>query len=176
MSKQKLDLLKLDKVPTWITQDNIEKMKSNDFQQIVRFFVINTPDKITSARGIEIAEYGYDDEEELFNELIGNIPCQKKNQSIEKTDLTEVNMLNFPPTDMKESMCFAVSNNKPVTSLFIKIRDSLAHGRFNIGGSPKMPYLVMEDINKSDNCSARIILKIKTLKSWIKKLEGGNHE
>ncbi len=176
MSKQKLDLLKLDKVPTWITQDNIEKMKSDDFQQIVRFFVINTPDKITSARGIEIVEYGYDDEEKLFKELIGNIPCQRKNQSIERSDLKAVNMLEFPPTDMNESMCFAVSNSKPVTSLFIKIRDSLAHGRFNIGGSPKMPFLVMEDINKHENCSARIILKVKTLKSWIMKLEGVKHE
>lgn len=95
-----------------------------------------------------------------------------KKQTIEVEDLESVGLSLFPPTVMDERVCFAVSNNKPVTSLFIKIRDSLAHGRFNFGGSKKMPYLIMEDINSRNNCSARMVLKFATMKRWIDKLEG----
>ena len=172
MSGKKLDQLKLTKTPTWINQDNIEKLKSADFQRFVRFFVINTPDKITSARGKEVSEYGYTDEEVLLEELLDGIPCVAKKSNIEKKDLTDSALINFPPSVLDERVCFAVSNNKPVTSLFIKIRDSLAHGRFNFGGSIKISYLIMEDINTNLNCSARLILKFTTLRQWIDKLEG----
>lgn len=66
MSGRKQNQLKLDLHPSWINQDFIEKLKSSDFQLIVRYFVINTPDKGTSARGVEIAEYGIADENDLF--------------------------------------------------------------------------------------------------------------
>jgi len=170
MPNKKLDLLQLDNPPKWITQENIDYLKKPDFQMIVRFFVISTPDKETCARGKEISEYGYE-EDKLFDDLIGEIPYLKKG-NLEISDLKSIELFDFPPSVPEEKICFTTNTDKPVTSLFIHIRNSLAHGRFNFGGSKKMPYLIMEDMNKPGNCNARMILKFATLKSWIKKMEG----
>lgn len=172
MSGKKQNQLRLTKTPTWIIQDNIEFLKKPDFQLIVRFFVINTPDKSTSARGKEISEYGITNEGVFFEELMDGIVYVTKAATIEIPDLTKAGLLDFPPKVLDERVCFAVSKDKAVTSLFIKIRDSLAHGRFNFGGSKKVPYLIMEDINTSLNCSARLVLKFATMKHWIEKIEG----
>ena len=171
MSRKKLDLLKLDKIPTWITNENIDYLVKPDFQRIARFFIINTPDKSISARGREIKDYGIDDEATLFKKIIGRIPYKMVLTTLEKSDLAEEELLYFPPSFPEERICYAYNNNKQVTSLFIKIRNALAHGRFNIFLKGKIPYLIMEDINSNDNCSARIILKFATLKHWIDILE-----
>ncbi len=169
--KEKQESLQLNKTPDWVNQDNIEFLNKQDFLLIVRFFVINTPDKKTSARAKIIIDYGIENESVLFDELIGDIPVKLSNRIISKNDLEEVNLSIFPPADLSERLCVAINKDKPVTSVFIKIRDSLAHGRFNFGGSRKNPILIMEDINTKSNCSARMVLRLSTLKSWIAKLE-----
>lgn len=177
MAGKKLDLLKLNNPPEWITQENLELTQKPDFQRIVRFFVINTPDKKTCARGKEISEYGYDEEDKLFRQLIGSITSLTKG-NLEIADIQSVDMLNFPPSILDEKICFKTNKEgkekkgKEVTDMFKHIRNSLAHGRFNIGKRSSVPYLIMEDMTKTENCSARIVLKFKTLIDWIDLLEG----
>ena len=171
MGKKKRDTLQLDKNPTWVTKGDIKNFEKYEFQRIVRFFVITPPDKKISAKGKELSEYGVTDEDKMLEELLSGIRYMTRVQTIEIDDLRDAGLNEFPPSVMEERVCFAISGRKPVTSLFIKIRDSLAHGRFNFGGSEKMQYLIMEDINSKGNCSARMVLKMATLKKWIDKLE-----
>lgn len=167
--------LKLERVVTWINRDMDSIIKKQSFQKMLNFYILNAPDKKKNARAKAIYNYGIENEVDFFNELKNtNIMIHKNN--IGEEELKAAGLLQFPPSDASliESGCFASPKEKPVTNLLLHIRNSLAHGRFNIAGPEKDPFIIMEDINSNNNCSARLVIKLKTLNTWANMLEKRN--
>lgn len=77
--------------------------------------------------------------------------------------------MRFPPIgDFEERAVFTRSQSTVVLSFIDHIRNSIAHGRFNILPIGKREdILIMEDVNKNKECSARILVKVNTLTKWI---------
>lgn len=161
----------ISEVPAWVKNDNIDKLT----KEMLRFLIINTPNISISARAKVIASYGIE-EDKYLSYLKDSIEKWKSsgNNVLEEQHLLEVDLLRFPPANanLSERICFSYKDDELI-GLFTHIRNSLAHGRFNIAGSKSNPILVMEDINTSKNCSARMIIKIDTLKKWQNCLEKG---
>lgn len=170
-----MNQLKLERVVAWINTDMDSIIKKQSFQKMLSFYILNAPDKKRNARAKDICKYGIEDEADFFNELkISNRMIYKNH--IGEEELMASGLLQFPPSDASliESGCFASPKEKPVTNLLMHIRNSLAHGRFNIAGSEKDPFIIMEDINSNNNCSARLVIKLKTLIKWTNMFEKRN--
>ena len=94
------------------------------------------------------------------------------NGTVVESRFEKAGLKSFPPTaDLSERVCFSYTKDEELSYFFGHIRNSLAHGRFNICGSTKNPIVVMEDINNSDNCSARMVLSLNRLLQWIEVIE-----
>ena len=64
--------VKVDRSPTWITHENKDFFKKDRFRDIFLFYVLFTPEKDASARGIPLEQYGWDSENELYDIIINN--------------------------------------------------------------------------------------------------------
>ena len=83
-------------------------------------------------------------------------------------NLKESELDIFPPlADYTERVCFPYTKQCELIYFLGHIRNSLAHGRFNVVGTKKDPIIIMEDRNSSGNCSARMILHLSTMNKWI---------
>ena len=87
-------------------------------------------------------------------------------------NLKESELDIFPPlADYTERVCFSYTKQCELIYFLGHIRNSLAHGRFNVVGTKKDPIIIMEDKNSSGNCSARMILHLSTMNKWISLFE-----
>ena len=78
----------------------------------------------------------------------------------------------FPLKKYEEKICVYKKDNQLV-SVFSHIRNSLAHGRFNIIDFNSETFFILEDSGTKNRVSARMILKKSTLLKWIEAIEGG---
>lgn len=139
---------------------------AKNFARIYRFFVIETPLKDVSQRGISFEERNI-----LVNELrsmIKNItPSLKDNwktstkKQIEEL-MREYKILN----DLEIPIEIAIHTNKngltKAEALFYSIRCAFAHGSFNVYSYKKEKYYFLENKEGKD-LKGRIILKEKSL-------------
>lgn len=169
---------------TWITK---ELISSEDYNKIYMFFVINSPVDGMSSRGKSFSDYGWKTPwrkpfclRRQFNSLSNNKELIYSAQKYDNMDeaLEKADLKDFPPRDIeKERVCIYNGKKTQYLSLFYHIRNSLAHGRFNIENDT----FIMEDVaprrkgmsEGSRKCSARMILKTGTLIKWIELIEGG---
>ena len=148
--------MKIDEIPTWV--DKTSKLTGENFKKIFIFSVINFPVPKKSARAITLPE---DVEIPITYKAVDNAAKME-------SALTEQNLMKFPPTgDFEERAVFVTSQNTVVLSFIDHIRNSIAHGRFNLVRNGKEDVLLMEDMNKNKECSARIVAKAGALVKWI---------
>ncbi len=148
----------IDDVPIWI--DPKSKLTGNKFRDLFIFAVIHFPVSAKSARAIPLPD--------PIEMPIKKYKCVR---SVAEFDaiICNFNLLSFPPSaDFEERTVFTSSQDTVVLSFIDHIRNSIAHGRFNIIENRNDPILIMEDRNKNKECSARIVVKLNTLMKWIK--------
>ena len=172
-AKKETNVISIDEMPSWISTKDVNLIDRQKYAKLLRFYILNTPDKAKSARGKRISDYGID-ESEFLEQLKGEINkwTSSGNRVLVKSKFEEADLLDFPPSaDYTERVCIAYSNNDELTYFFGHIRNALAHGRFNISGPTKEPVLVLEDRNSYGNCSARMVIKMSRLVGWITQIE-----
>ncbi len=159
------------------------------FQKIVRFFVINTPVLGLSARTIDLKTYGWTKPwnkkyylNRQLKELSTNPQLMFSTKNYEDMEITleKAGLLNDFPSNLSTEVIVIYNNkNNQFISTFSHIRNSLAHGRFNINCDSEDWIFVFEDGIRRKNrfkLSARIVLKLDTLLAWVKLIEGGECE
>lgn len=158
-------------------------LHTSDFQKIFFFFTIFTPCTDLSCRGKSLKSYRWDDKKVLKDFLIKqkSIEIQSGNTYEElEAKLQESDLKNgFPEDTISEKIYIRVDDNE-LMSIFRHLRNSFAHGRFNVIDSNGEQYFLFEDrstrIDKKKNTypvSARMILRKSTLLKWITIIEGG---
>lgn len=150
----------IEEIPNWIDQKT--KLTGDKFKNVFIFSVILFPVPAKSARAVSLPESI-------------EIPIKKykvvKAASEMEEFLNRDNLLAFPPTgDFEERAVFTMSQKNNVLSFIDHIRNSIAHGRFNIIKTGKNEILIMEDRNKHKECSARIVVSLNTLSKWINEM------
>ena len=147
----------IEEIPNWI--DKNTKLTGDKFKKVFIFFVILIPNPKKSARAVNLPE--------SIKMPIKKYECVKSASELDKT-LDSYNLLAFPPTgEFEERAVFTKSQKNYVLSFIDHIRNSIAHGRFNIISTGKKDILIMEDRNSNCDCSARIVVNLNTLSNWI---------
>ena len=172
--------------PEWIENRALQDVVDEEFIELLVFYVINTPCKDSSARGIECTKYGWDEKMWLQTfprqYLYGIANLSKKTfgvakridemkEACKKTDLED----NFFAKTEIERIAFYKDGNE-FLSICSHIRNAFAHGRFAILKNGEDEIFIMEDgISKRGNFQvrARMILKKSTLLSWMQTLQAG---
>ena len=167
--------------PAWITS-LADSDCAETIRPIVDFFVVETPCKGVSTRGIALSEYGWlkDNppkggyhERRLF-ESAGFKVDQTFFTGLKREDMKEV----FSRSGMSKSFAYEIVGNRAamlvsgntVICLLRTIRNSLAHCRFEVMNKDSCVYFVLENgvasVDRFD-VRSRIALKAKTLLQWI---------
>ena len=174
--------------PKWI--DKKKKMEcyyDDDFFRILLFFVINTPCADVSYRSKDLEQYGWDKnvwkKSHLKNRLLKVTELERGRTFIVADKIDEMKKIceiagtknNFYQYWNNEKIVIYNSRKNEFLSVFHHIRNSLAHGRFEIYEDKlgSITY-VMEDGVRTKNkfeVRARMILKKQTLINWIDILE-----
>ena len=142
-AKREKNTFGVDEIPEWISNDSIDELSKTRNKDLLRFYIINTPDAARSARGKKIADYENIDESELLESIKQGFSKWEAsgNGVIVEERLKKANLKDFPPAaDFSERVCFGFNKQNELTCFFGHIRNALAHGRFNIGGSEKILY------------------------------------
>lgn len=161
-------------MPTWINNNDID-FSDSKIQKILDFYLLKTPSEKLSARGRTLESYGWNNTYDLkkkiglsnknsffiFAETLKEMNGALKDSNLEKKFWENCN----------ERVCLYTVKNQ-LNSLFYHIRNSIAHGRFDIIKKETGNIFIMEDVNK-ENISARMVLKESTLLNWIKIIEQG---
>ncbi len=160
--------------PTWIKNNNIEFSDSN-FQKIIDFYLFKTPAENLSARSKSVESYGWNNTYNLKKKigLTSNQSLFTFAETLKEMEeaLSDSNLKKRFWENHNERVCLYVQKNQ-LNSLFYHIRNSLAHGRFDIIKRNTDNIFVMEDVNKK--CiSARMVIKESTLLNWIEIIEQG---
>lgn len=183
-SKKKFDYEVTNLNPGWIKTLVPESFNDVNLNRIIWFYVIHTICTDLSANGIEISKYGWNKNIWRTGKLrncLYDICNFKRNSNFYKAD-NQQDMKNacevcklkkdFSRNIDEERIAFVkVKNYNEVLSIFYHIRNALAHGRIAIkGNSNKQIVYILEDGRKSNGkfiVTARMVLKEKTLISWI---------
>jgi hypothetical protein len=187
-SKKKSDYEVTNLNPGWIKTLIPQNFIENNLNRIIWFYVIHTICTGLSANGISINEYGWDKNVWIRGKLKENLYsicnleknknlCKAENQQDMK-NACEICKLkkNFCKIRDEERIAFVKAKNyNEVLSIFYHIRNALAHGRIAImENSQKEIVYFLEDGKKKNEkfiVTARMVLKEKTLISWIDIIE-----
>lgn len=139
---------------------------TKNFARIYKFFVIETPLKDVSQRGISFEERSID-KSELLNMIKNIAPSLKKNWKVEiqkkiEDMLEKYNILNDVAIPFEVAIHTQKKELIKAEALFYSIRCAFAHGSFNIYIYKKQKYYFLEN-KESKKLKGRIILKEKTL-------------
>lgn len=187
-SKKKSDYEVTNLNPGWIKTLVPKNFNDANLNRIIWFYVIHTICTELSANSIEITKYGWNKNIWKTGKLKNYLYCIcdfKKNVNFYKADsqqdmknACEVCKLkkNFSKSIEEERIAFVKARNyNEVLSIFYHIRNALAHGRVAIKkNSNKQIVYILEDGKKGNGkfiVTARMILKEKTLLSWINIIE-----
>ncbi len=160
MTIKKASIMYIEEVPNWI--DPKTKLTGDKFKKVFIFSVILCPVPTKSARAVSLPE--------SIKIPIKNYKVVSSASEMEKF-LNDFNLMTFPPTgDFEERAIFVRAHDNNVLGFIDHIRNSIAHGRFNIIHTGKNDILIMEDRNKYQECSARIVVSLNTLSNWINEM------
>ena len=195
-------IYKVQKEATWLQPISNEILKSENFNRIVKFFVLESIVEGTSARGKSlIKDYQWSnpwakpyylnrqlkqlstDRNLLFSASIYEQKKVKISKKLETMDeaLDKANLKLFPETSF-ERICIYNSKKNQIISTFAHIRNSFAHCRFNILEDGENIVYCFEDVDPNKDSqgkvkvSGRIVLFESTLLKWIDLIEAGEHE
>ena len=186
-------VVEVDNKCSWLKKLDNSIYTDPRFHKILFFYVINTPVIELSSRAIDLKEYGWNNpwnKKYYLNRQLKGCSINSKLIYSAKTyndmDVTlEKAALKYSfPSDYSFER-IAIYNNKKnqFISTFYHIRNSLAHGRFNIQIAETSDdwVFIFEDVVKNiktGKCklSARMVLNLSTLLAWIQLIEGGQCE
>ncbi len=169
--------------PGWIKKDGV----ANAYSDLFDFFVTNTLIENLSDKGKPLSEYGWPKgawkKLNLKEKLLAETPSIKKELFISVTKCSDLkrkflsNKLGkgFHKDISFERVVFYNAMGNAFLSLFFHLRNSFAHGRYQIIGD----CFVFEGAktihgNRNDVAiRARGVLKIETLRLWIKYITSG---
>lgn len=184
---------KVDHHPKWMDTIIEKEFFDEKFNEILLFYVFNTPCIQDSMRGRTLQSYGWKDKPWKTNRYLkdkldkGIFDREKKNfyvadnqqDLLVQMDNARLNDTFFPEEHRVERVVMTKSGNSSTyMSLFHHIRCALAHGRVAIyKDSENNDYiLAMENIGKGGLVTARMILRESTLLRWKKTIENGPEE
>lgn len=182
----------VDKFPQWIDNIEYEDYIDNQLQQIMYFFVLHSPVPGLSGMHISLNDYGWSkpwskpfylnrqlkDAASEYKLLYSADTYEHLDVAIKKSGTAR----SFPNSLDAETVVIYDCKKNQFMSTFFHIRNALAHGRFAIkNNSAGQRVLLMEDVapnNKKNGSklSARIILRVDTLISWIEIIRSGERE
>lgn len=173
------DYIVADDNPAWLNTPSPFNELDDDWISIIVFFVFHVPAIGVSARSKKMEYYGWSnrkdsqDYKNLIEKLIKYSKmerksfCYKDKNKDFKREIIKNNFYgNFPPDLIEEKVIFKKQKYGQVDSLLHHIRNSFAHGRIAFCKNNNITYIIMEDINKNNNVSARMILSKTTLLRW----------
>lgn len=176
-TEKDVNYILVDSKASWIDKETDNKLMSAEIQKIINFYVLHVPCEDLSARATVLKNtYKLKKEMHLMDSnffFMAEVWNEMK-PVLEDAGLSK----NFPPKKYEEKICVYKKDNQLV-SVFSHIRNSLAHGRFNIIDSNNETFFILEDFKsevdrgKGYRVSARMILKKSTLLKWIEAIEGG---
>lgn len=150
------------------------------FQKILTFYMFECPVYDTSVRGKKLCDYGWNSSALLCTLVrsMKNIAsksfkdnyhaCQNKNECLKYKESPEVNLF--------DEYCMFISNDRgKIHNLFKAIRNSLAHGSFNVYSysHDKLKHRVYYFQNFNEYKKAEMYIREKTLLDWIKLIKNG---
>ena len=166
--------------PEWIASKEIDYIE--EIGEIIRFFVVNSPYKGISARGITFEEYGWNSKQlkndgYLYKRLF-EIANSSENKTFFSCDKREDTKELFKRAKMgvdfhsqyKENRIAILENGGAVRSVFKAIRNSIAHCRFKLIEIEDDLLFVMENGIVQSNkieIKARLVIKKSTFIKWI---------
>ena len=191
--------IELEEKPYWVTRMGFDEFSDSQLLRIVTFYVFNTPCESASTMGKSLKEHGWTDpwgSENLAEQLsqasneFAFVPSGQ-GQLFLKALMRNGLYYDFPNPDMseKEIVCFQVykkrdgdkdkdknkdrvnrDKERQWMSLFKRIRNAFAHGRFCVKKTEKGDMMVLED-EYSLKPTARMQIRIDTLIKWIDIIE-----
>lgn len=187
----------IDKNPDWLSDIDNNLFRDSDFVDIFTFFVINSPCSTLSRRRISLYDYGWNTPWRKPFSLRRQLQRASSNykllHSADNVDSVEVALEkaslddeNWTNANM-ESICVYDCEGNQFLSVFYHIRNSLAHGRFNIFQEDEDWIFYMEDARglrrREKNAgyleeehqllTARMVLRKSTLMNWIELISHG---
>lgn len=163
------------------------------FHKIICFFVIKSPVVDLSSRACDLTKHGWNSPWNKRYYLNKQLKEKSTNpglmysaktygdmdRTLEKAGLKD----DFPLDFSYERIAVYNNKNNQFISTFYHIRNSLAHGRFNVqieNESGDWIFIFEDGVknNKTEKfkLSARMILKLSTLIGWINLIESGEKE
>ena len=172
-------------VPSWVSTLPPAVYNNIELFDIVKFYVFNTPCKTLSSRSITLGDYGWTSPWSKPFYLNKQLKQASSNQNllfsaaslnVMDNALQKADLLDLSNTDISlERICIFNNQKNQFMSVFYHIRNSFAHGRFNIyllnENSDDLVFL-LEDVSPSSNrsgekpVSARMIIRKSTLLKW----------
>ena len=175
--------------PTWIKAADIAFIRNNDaIKDVIDFFVVYSPCANVSARGMDLTQYYWKEKNPtkgkyLYNKILSTAGLVENETLFFSESLSNTEEL-FARARMGKDFCQAytdnrvalVSNGNLIMSIFRAIRNCLAHCRFTIILDYEDPIIAMENgepigkekEGKQFQVKARMLLKLSTLKEWIR--------
>lgn len=163
----------------YYTVFDIPKSISNlNLQRIIQFYLFECPVEGKSQRGKIFKDYGYVGSPsfgKLKKTLLdsGTLSLPKNYYPSKKDKLNE-NFKKCESIVYPDEYCVFLKNDNEICSLFSAIRNSFAHGSFNVKSYNKKRIYYFSNFKKYEK--ARIILHESTLLSWIKIIKNNEQE
>lgn len=157
-------------IDSWICNCEYDS-SDNNFWKIFDFFVIKTPVKGTSMRGISFKERNFKKADEVLNKikkLVGS-NFESVNECEDVSEILKMNGIYEHLSEPFEYAVYRVPKELGVTEAFFYcIRCSLAHGAFCIHKYEGIKYYYFENMHKEKHkhkatLNARMIIKESTL-------------
>ena len=177
--------------PKWINWIVPEQFNDYDLFRIVTFFVFHSPCSELSAMSKTLKEYGWltpwrkpyylnrqlKQAASNYELIFSAKGYDEMDAALDKAGFKD----DFPSDFTSEKICIYNNQGNQFMSAFYHLRNSFAHGRFNIVDVNGECVFIMEDVKpnkKKDKVkvSARMILRKSTLLKWIKLIENGERE
>ena len=167
----------------WINNKILNDV-DDDFKKLFIFYVINTPCKNVSGRGVDLTEYGWDEKilHSKLNKYLLEVAGLKKGVTFAIENIRNMRMScetislmeNFYENRNTERIVMYDKCSNEFLSICYHVRNSFAHGQFEMYEDRDEITFVMEDFSTHDNAvSARMVLKKSTLLKWIEILQSG---
>ena len=159
-----------------MTKYDCKIIYSANFKKILDFYLFDCLVPKVSNRGYSLEKYNWTNNAKLEREMKKLSNISKNNWKVVKSSDDFANYTDLLTSENK--CCLFVNNkNKNVFSILYSIRNSFAHGSFNIKTINRRRVYFLDAYKENEtsiNRKARIVLYQKTLLDWIKLIKDGD--
>lgn len=161
-----------------MTKYDCKIIYSANFKKILDFYLFDCLVPEVSKRGYSLEKYNWTNTAKLEREMKKLSHISENNWKLVKNSDDFANYTNLLTSETK---CCLFTNNKGrnVLSILYGIRNSFAHGSFDIKTINRRKIYFLDAYKESKtgiNRKARIVLYQKTLLDWIKLIKDGDND